>query len=345
MTTIDDLKKDNIFTESNNIRLRKLTGEDRSDFFRVLKAISSMPALYELDRVNELIWKEILSSDTVVAFAVEKKEQAVYVGNCMVKHPEAGILELGIDIAPEYQNQGIATEAMRLLVGKIRLLCPDQRLISRMYSDNDRSRHIILGLGGVKIAEEPAEYKEAAALAAAISTAGGEKPAGTDAGENPAEPDDEDIICATTGGINVSCAPSFSDMGEDVDNCPVNMMELKHLDSWACTMSFTALGTSPEAIRLALGAADKTVATGKATTIIPRMKVEDEDFQDIWWVGEIAGGGLAAIKLIDAFSTGGFNLQTGKASKGQLSVELTGFVSIEDTDTVPMEFYVGEGVA
>jgi hypothetical protein len=134
MTTIDDLKKDNIFTESNNIRLRKLTGEDRSAFFRVLKAISSMPALYELDRVNELIWKEILSSDTVLAFAVEKKEQAVYVGNCMVKHPEAGILELGIDIAPEYQNQGIATEAMRLLVGKIRLLCPDQRLISRMYS-------------------------------------------------------------------------------------------------------------------------------------------------------------------------------------------------------------------
>ena len=96
MTTIDDLKKDNIFTESNNIRLRKLTGEDRSDFFRVLKAISSMPALYELDRVNELIWKEILSSDTVIAFAVEKKEQAVYAGNCMVKHPEDGMLELGM---------------------------------------------------------------------------------------------------------------------------------------------------------------------------------------------------------------------------------------------------------
>ena len=210
MTTIDDLKKDNIFTESNNIRLRKLTGEDRSDFFRVLKAISSMPALYELDRVNELIWKEILFSDTVLAFAVEKKEQAVYVGNCMVKHPEARILELGIDIAPEYQNQGIATEAMRLLVGKIRLLCPDQRLISRMYSDNDRSRHIILGLGGVKIAEEPAEYKEAAALAAAISTAGGEKPAGTDAGENPAVPDGGKKPAGTGAGEN----PAEPDGGE-----------------------------------------------------------------------------------------------------------------------------------
>ena len=220
MTTIDDLKKDNIFTESNNIRLRKLTGEDRSAFFSVLKAISSMPALYELDRVNELIWKEILFSDTVIAFAVEKKKQAVYVGNCMVKHPEAGILELGIDIAPEYQNQGIATEAMRLLVGKIRLLCPDQRLISRMYSDNDRSRHIILGLGGVKIAEEPAEYKEAAALAAAISTAGGEKPAGTDAGENPAEPDGGEKPTETDAGENPAVPdggkkPAGTDAGEN----------------------------------------------------------------------------------------------------------------------------------
>ena len=35
--------------------------------------------------------------------------------------------------------------------------------------------------------------------------------------------DDGDIICATTGGINVTCVPTYSDMGEDVDNCPVNM--------------------------------------------------------------------------------------------------------------------------
>ena len=203
MTTIDDLKKDNIFTESNNIRLRKLTGEDRSDFFRVLKAISSMPALYELDRVNELIWKEILSSDTVVAFAVEKKEQAVYVGNCMVKHPEAGILELGIDIAPEYQNQGIATEAMRLLVGKIRLLCPDQRLISRMYSDNDAGENPAVPDGGKKPAgtgagENPAESD------------GGEKPPRTDAGKNPAEPDGGEKPAGTGAGEN----PAVPDGGE-----------------------------------------------------------------------------------------------------------------------------------
>lgn len=34
---------------------------------------------------------------------------------------------------------------------------------------------------------------------------------------NPTEPADEDIITATTGGITVSCAPTYSDLGEDVD--------------------------------------------------------------------------------------------------------------------------------
>lgn len=29
----------------------------------------------------------------------------------------------------------------------------------------------------------------------------------------PTEPADEDIICATTGGINVSSVPTYSDMG------------------------------------------------------------------------------------------------------------------------------------
>lgn len=34
---------------------------------------------------------------------------------------------------------------------------------------------------------------------------------------NPVAPADEDIICATTGGVNPSCVPTFSDLGEDVD--------------------------------------------------------------------------------------------------------------------------------
>lgn len=152
----------------------------------------------------------------------------------------------------------------------------------------------------------------------------------------PAAPADADIICATTGGINVSCVPTYSDFGEDVDNCPANMMELKHLDGWDCKMSTTSLGTSPELIRLALGAADVTASSG---TITPRRDLKQTDFADLWWVGDRADGGMVAVKLMNALSTGGFSLQTTKNGKGQISIELTGHVSIDAQDVVPMEFY------
>lgn len=151
-----------------------------------------------------------------------------------------------------------------------------------------------------------------------------------------AAPKDEDIICATTGGINPSCVPTYSDFAEDVDNAPTNLMEFKHLDGWECKLGFTSLGTSAESIRLALGAADIDTTTGKIT---PRRNVKLTDFSDIWWVGDRADGGMVAIRLINALSTGGFSLQTTKNGKGQVSMELTGHVSITDQDTMPMEFY------
>lgn len=149
---------------------------------------------------------------------------------------------------------------------------------------------------------------------------------------------DEDIICATTGGVNPVCTPTFSDWGEDIDNVPANTMELKHLDGWDCTFGFTALNATPESIKLSLGAAD---IDGKA--IIPRRKLEQDDFNDIWWVGDRSDDGLVAICLRNALSTGGFSLQTTKNGKGQVAVTLTGHTSIMEQDTVPMEFYVVEG--
>lgn len=147
---------------------------------------------------------------------------------------------------------------------------------------------------------------------------------------------DEDIVTATTGGINPSCTPSFSDLGEDVDNVPVNMKELKHLDSWECKISTTALGTSPELIKMTLGCADIDAETSKIT---PRADLSQEDFTDLWWVGDRADGGLVAIQLLNALSTGGFSIQTTKNGKGQISLELTGHVSIKAQKVVPMVFY------
>lgn len=159
---------------------------------------------------------------------------------------------------------------------------------------------------------------------------------------DPASPavTDSAIICATTGGISASCVPTYSDLGEDVDNCPINTKELKHLDSWLCTLGFTSLGVSPAQIKMALGAAD--IDGTDTTKIVPRRDLEQTDFSDVWWVGDRADGGFVAVQLKNALSTDGFALTTTKAGKGQVAVTLTGHVSINAQDVVPMVFYSAE---
>lgn len=148
---------------------------------------------------------------------------------------------------------------------------------------------------------------------------------------------DANIICATTGGITVSCKPSYSDMGSDVDNVAPNMKELKHLDSWECTMSTTGLGTSPALIKMALGAAD--IDSNDSSKIIPRKDLAQTDFASIWWVGDRADGGLVACQLLNALSTDGFSLKTSKNGKGNVTLTITGHVSLSAQDVVPMIFY------
>lgn len=157
-------------------------------------------------------------------------------------------------------------------------------------------------------------------------------------------PDDADILATTTGGINVVCEPTYSDFGEDVDNVPNNMMEFKHLDGWNCSMSFSSIKFNAANTVWALGAATKTdvaksVSTAAYSKIVPNRDLAQSDFGDLWWVGDKADGGAFAVKLKNALSTGGMNIQTTKNGKGTNQVTITGHVSIDAQNDMPMEFY------
>lgn len=153
-----------------------------------------------------------------------------------------------------------------------------------------------------------------------------------------------DIVGATTGGVNFTATPTFSDAGEGIDNCPVNMKELKKLDSWEITMSGTYVSVDANIVKSLIGAAD--VAGNKIT---PRADLKKEDFKDIWWVGDYSdkngdlNGGYIAIHMMSALNTGGFQLQSSDKGKGNMAFTYTAHYSIEDQSTVPFEVYVQAG--
>lgn len=155
---------------------------------------------------------------------------------------------------------------------------------------------------------------------------------------NPVRPQSANIIATTSGGINPVCNPTYSDLFDDVDNMPPNTIEGKHLDGWECSLGFTTLKFNAANIRWSLGAAEVT-SYGSYRRITPRRSLNRGDFADLWWVGDKANGGAVAIRLMNALSTGGLSIQTTKNGKGTNAVTVTGHVSINQQDVVPMEFY------
>lgn len=160
----------------------------------------------------------------------------------------------------------------------------------------------------------------------------------------------DSIVGATSGGVSFTAVPSFIDFGEDIDNCPKNMKEMKKLDSWEAKMSGTFASVSKSLAKTLVGAADLS-----GSKIAPRNDLAAADFSDLWWVGDYSEvnedgtstgkAGFIAIHLLNSLSTGGFSIQSSDKGKGQFEFEFTGHYSMEDQDNVPFEVYVQEGTA
>lgn len=164
------------------------------------------------------------------------------------------------------------------------------------------------------------------------------------------------IIGATSGGVSFEATPSFSDFGEDIDNCPKNTKELKKLDGWEAKMSGSFVTMDTNVATSVIGTA--AIASDNQNKVVPRNSVDAKDFKNIWWVGDYSDinedsssagkagkAGFIAIKLINALSTGGFKIQSGDKAKGTFEFEYTGHYSNENIDTVPFEIYIKAGSA
>ena len=155
-----------------------------------------------------------------------------------------------------------------------------------------------------------------------------------------------DIVGATSGGVTFSATPTYSDRGEDIDNCPRNTMELKKLDEWDIGMSGTYRTVDANSAKSLMAAAD--VSGNKIT---PRNDIKLDDFEELWWVGDYSdendetNGGFVAIHMLNTLNTGGFSIKSNDNGKGEFAFSYTAHYSINEQDKVPFEVYVQAGGA
>jgi hypothetical protein len=155
------------------------------------------------------------------------------------------------------------------------------------------------------------------------------------------------LLGATTGGINFSDTIEYSDLGEDIDNCPKNTKELKKVKSRDVKMGGTFVTVSASMGKMLSAVAD--IDEDNANHIIPRADLEQSDFTNLWWIGDYSNvntgdnAGFLAIHLKNALNTNGFSIQSTDKGKGQFAFEFTGHYSIEAQDEVPYDIYIQAG--
>lgn len=172
-----------------------------------------------------------------------------------------------------------------------------------------------------------------------------------------------DVLGSTTGGVTFEATPEFTDFGEDIDNCPKNMKQLKRMNQWEVTMSGTFVMLDPNNTALLIGNADihdydnnedstdNELKISKSARISPRTAsdLNDECFKNLWWIGDYGSdnseesGGYLAIHMYNALSTGGFHFTSGDNEKGTFDFEFTAHYDMNDQDKVPFTVYIGSG--
>lgn len=155
----------------------------------------------------------------------------------------------------------------------------------------------------------------------------------------------ENIIAATSGGINAYAKPTYLNLMDGID-ATVETKEGVDIDMWDCGISATFKTITAGGAKRLLAAAD---VDGEKITL--RNYLTEADFQDIWVVADYSKSatastdGFIAVHLMNALSQDGLNWQTENKGKGSFTANFKGYGTLANTDLVPFEVYISEGEA
>lgn len=162
--------------------------------------------------------------------------------------------------------------------------------------------------------------------------------------ENATTVKQSSILFSTTGDLSFSDSISTKDLGEDINNCPKNMLELKSIESHEVKLSGTGKNVNAAKLVILMGAADAGVASAnKVTTVMPRNDLDTKDFKKIWWVSDYGDNGFVAIEIDNALNTGGFQMDASDKSTGTFPFEFTAHYSMDAQNDVPYKIYLMPG--
>lgn len=148
------------------------------------------------------------------------------------------------------------------------------------------------------------------------------------------------LIGATQGGGEFKAVATIRQI--EVDGVAGKAQGLELIDSWEVSQTMNLLETTPESLKLALGAADiDTITNGEYYIISGRSEIKDEDYLDnLTYIGTITGSDIPVIiQVFNALSTDGLNIKTEDKKEAVLGITVYGHYTEDDLDTPPYRIY------
>lgn len=154
---------------------------------------------------------------------------------------------------------------------------------------------------------------------------------------------EENILGATRGGGSFTAVPTVHQAA--VDGAPTYTKGLERVDDWVVTLNATMLEVNDEAISRALGVGVVKTGGDTADTVFTvKRTVNDADYKDLYWVGDLSNGQNVVIKIKNALNTSGLNLTFTDRGEGTYALALIGHFTVDDLDTAPFELMIERAV-
>ena len=148
---------------------------------------------------------------------------------------------------------------------------------------------------------------------------------------------EEQIIGATRGGGSLSIVGTIRQAA--VDGAPVYTKGLERIDEYVVTLSMTMIEFTAEAIKRALVGSKVEKDSGQ-TVITAVSNILEDDYKDVYWIGDLSDGRQVIILIKNAFNTNGFNLSLSDKGEGTYDLSLIGHYDIDDLETAPFAIII-----
>ncbi len=150
-----------IFAETEHYLLRQIQPADAS-FYKEL-AHTDIPAFLQnisSTSITESIWEGLLENDYLIC-SILTKDTNTFCGFCQLQWLDSSNPEMGINLLPAFQKQGVALEVLPAFLSQTKKLLPIDYFYSKVDWNNLPSQKLAEKLGGVCIGKKnllPADF-------------------------------------------------------------------------------------------------------------------------------------------------------------------------------------------